>query len=133
MVGGIKLRSGERLPPLRSYMDDVTSILQTAPCTIRLLERLDELLTWARMKVKSGRSRNLSLRKGVLQARTTFVAGGEPIPQLDEKPLQSLGRQYSADLTDKEMVKQARQHCLRSIVAAPAISGCSCLQGCPYC
>lgn len=57
-------------------MDDVTSILQTAPCTIRLLKRLDELLTWARMKVKAGKSRSLSLREGVLQARTTFVAGG---------------------------------------------------------
>lgn len=31
VVRGIKLPSGERLPPLRSYLDDVTSILQTAP------------------------------------------------------------------------------------------------------
>lgn len=53
VVGGIKLPSGVRLPPLRSYMVDVTSILQTAPCTTRLLKRFDELLTWAGMKVKA--------------------------------------------------------------------------------
>lgn len=34
---GPRLPSGERLPALRSYMDNVTSILQTAPCTARLL------------------------------------------------------------------------------------------------
>ncbi|KAJ8412463.1 hypothetical protein AAFF_G00127990 [Aldrovandia affinis] len=48
MVGGIKLQSGQRLPPLRSYVDDDTSILQTAACTTRLLKRLDELVSWAR-------------------------------------------------------------------------------------
>lgn len=41
MVGGIKLPVGQRLPPLRSYMDDVTSLLQTASCTARLLKGMD--------------------------------------------------------------------------------------------
>ena len=45
MVGGIKLPSGQRLPPLRSYMDDITSLLQTTACTSRLLRRLDELMS----------------------------------------------------------------------------------------
>uniref|UniRef100_A0A3B4XDA6 Reverse transcriptase domain-containing protein n=1 Tax=Seriola lalandi dorsalis TaxID=1841481 RepID=A0A3B4XDA6_SERLL len=109
VVGGIRLPSGERLPPLRSYMDDVTTILQTAPCTTRLLKRFDELISWARMKVKAAKSRSLSIRKGVPQDKTTFVAGGEPVPQLAEKPLKSLGRQYTADLSDRQMGKQARQ------------------------
>ncbi len=47
VVGGIRLPSGERLPPLRSYMDNVTTILQTAPCITRLLKRFDELISWA--------------------------------------------------------------------------------------
>ena len=89
-------------------MDDVTSILQTAPCTPRLLKRFDELISWARMKVKAVKSRSLSLRKGVLYDKTTFVAGGEPIPQLSGKPLKSLGRQYTADLSDRQMGKQVK-------------------------
>ena len=113
VVGGIRLPSGERLPPLRSYMDDVTTILQTAPCTTRLLKHFDELISWARMKVKAAKSRSLSIRKGVPQDKTTFVAGGERIPQLAEKTLNSLGRQYTADLSDRQMGKQAKQILLR--------------------
>ncbi|KAJ8393990.1 hypothetical protein AAFF_G00055230 [Aldrovandia affinis] len=105
MVGGIKLQSGQRLPPLRSYMDDVTSILQTAACTTRLLKRLDELVSWARMKIKPSKSRSLSLRKGVRNGNTIFVAGGEQIPLLVTQPIQSLGRQYTAELSDKQMGK----------------------------
>ncbi|KAK0146800.1 LINE-1 reverse transcriptase [Merluccius polli] len=41
MVGGVKLPSGQRLPPVRGYMDDITTILQTAACTTRLLKRID--------------------------------------------------------------------------------------------
>lgn len=37
MGRGLKTPSGGRLPVLKGYMDDVTSILQTAPCTARLL------------------------------------------------------------------------------------------------
>ncbi|KAJ8414518.1 hypothetical protein AAFF_G00037200 [Aldrovandia affinis] len=105
MVGGIKLQSGQRLPPLRSYMDDITSILQTAACTTRLLKRLDELVSWARMKIKPSKSRSLSLRKRFRNENTIFVAGGEQIPLLVTQPIQSLGRQYTAELSDKQMGK----------------------------
>lgn len=64
VVGGVRLPAGQRLPPLRSYIDDITCLLRTAPCTSRLLKRLDELITWARMKFKPQKSRSLSLQKG---------------------------------------------------------------------
>ncbi|RXN29065.1 hypothetical protein ROHU_018794 [Labeo rohita] len=105
MVGGIKLPTGKRLPPLRSYMDDVTSLLQTAACTSRLLKRMDELMSWARMKIKPSKSRSLSLRRGVRNDNTIFVVGGEKIPLLSEQPIKSLGRQYTADLSDKQIGK----------------------------
>ncbi|KAL6489820.1 hypothetical protein MHYP_G00001650 [Metynnis hypsauchen] len=105
MVGGIKLPNGQRLPPLRSYMDDITTLLQTAACTSRLLKRMDELMSWARMKIKPSKSRSLSLRRGVRNDRTTFVVGGEKIPLLAEQAIRSLGRQYTAELSDKHMGK----------------------------
>ncbi|XP_077382825.1 5-azacytidine-induced protein 2 isoform X1 [Festucalex cinctus] len=103
MVGGTKLPSGQRLPPLRCYMDDVTSLLQTAACTSRLLKRVDELTSWARMRIKPSKSRSLSLRRGVRNDNTIFVVGGEKIPLLSEQPIKSLGRQYTAELSDKQM------------------------------
>lgn len=39
MVRGVRSASGQHLQALRSYMDDVTSLLPTAACTVRLLKR----------------------------------------------------------------------------------------------
>ncbi len=44
MSRGLRSPSGGRLSALRGHMDDVTTILQTAPCTARLLKHLDELI-----------------------------------------------------------------------------------------
>lgn len=109
MVGGMKLPSGQRLPPVRGYMDDITTILQTAACTTRLLKRIDELVGWARMKIKPAKSRSLSLRKGVRNDHTIFVAGGEEIPLLANQPVRSLGRTYTADLSDRQMGETVRK------------------------
>ena len=109
VVGGARLPTGRKLPPLRSYMDDITCLLQTAPCTSRLMKRLDELIIWARMKFKAKKSRSLSLRKGVLNDRVTFIIGGENIPRIADQPIRSLGRQYTASLSDKEIGKTTLQ------------------------
>ncbi len=109
MVGGMKLPSGQRLPPVRGYMDDITTILQTAACTTRLLKRIDELVGWARMKIKPAKSRSLSLRKGVRSDHTIFVAGGEEIPLLANQSVRSLGRTYTADFSDRQMGETVRK------------------------
>ncbi len=105
VVGGVRLPAGQRLPPLRSYMDDITCLLRTAPCTSRLLKRLDELITWARMKFKPQKSRSLSLRKGERNDRVTFTISGEDIPRIVDQPIRSLGRLYTSGLSDKDMGK----------------------------
>lgn len=66
-------------------------------------QRLDELTLWARMKIKPSKSRSLSIRKGVRSDRTVFMAGGEKIPLLAEQPIRSLGRQYTSELSDRQM------------------------------
>lgn len=103
MARGLKSPTGRRLPALREYMGDVTSILQTAPCTARLLKRLGELTAWARMKIKPAKSRSLSIRKGVRDDSTVFTAGREKIPLLAEQPIRSLGREYTPKLSDRQM------------------------------
>ncbi|KAJ8334019.1 hypothetical protein SKAU_G00413380 [Synaphobranchus kaupii] len=103
MVRGVRNQSGQRLPALRSYMDDVTTLLQTAACTNRLLKRLEELLIWARIKIKPAKSLSLSIRKGARSDNISFSVDGAKIPLLVEQPVRSLGRLYTADLSDKHM------------------------------
>ncbi len=76
MARGLRSPSGGRFEALRGYMDDLTTILQIAPCTARLLKLLNELIQWARMKIKPLKSRSLSIRKGVRDDMTVFTAGG---------------------------------------------------------
>ncbi|KAL7378001.1 hypothetical protein ABVT39_007243 [Epinephelus coioides] len=85
-------------------MDDITTLLQTAACTSRLLKRLEALLTWARLKIKPAKSCSLSNWKGVRNNNISFLVNGEKIPLVAEHPVQSLGRLYTADLSDRHMV-----------------------------
>lgn len=68
VVGGEQLKSGLRLPPIRAYMDDVTTLTLTIPCTRRLLRKLQENIEWARMKFKPNKFRSLSIVKGKFQS-----------------------------------------------------------------
>lgn len=61
------------------------------------------------MKIKPSKSRNLSLRKGIRRDHTIFVANGEEIPLLSEQPVCSLGRTYTAELSDKHVGESVRK------------------------
>ncbi len=102
-VRGARSLSGQRLPALRSYMDDVTTLLQMAACTNRLLKRLEDLFTWARKKIKPSKSRSLSIRKGARRDNISFSVNSEQLPRLIDQPVKSLGRLYTADLSDRNM------------------------------
>lgn len=111
VVGGVRLPAGRRLPPLRSYMDNITCLLRIAPCMSRLLKRMDELITWARMRFKPQKSRSLSLRRGEQNDRVTF----NNIPRIGDQPIRSLGRQYTSCHLDKEMGKTIYQQLLAGL------------------
>ena len=61
------------------------------------------------MKIKPAKSRSLSIRKGVRDDRTVFSAGGEKIPLLAEQPIRSLGREYTSELSDRQMGRTAQK------------------------
>lgn len=107
-MGGVWLPTGHRLPPLRSNMDDNTCLVRTAPCTARLLRRLDQLITWARMKFKPSNVRSLSLQRGERNGRATFSIGWENIPHIIGD-IRSLRRLYTSSFWDKEMEKTSLQ------------------------
>lgn len=58
---------------------------------------------WALMKIKPSKSQRLSIRKGMRDDRTVFSAGGEKIPLLAEQPIRSLGREYTSELSDRQI------------------------------
>lgn len=104
LIGGKQMVGGVKSQTVRSYMDDDTTLLQTAACTARLLKSLEELLGWACMKIKPTKSRSLSIQKGIRIDNICFTVDGERIPLVVEEPVRSLGRLYMADLSDKHMV-----------------------------
>lgn len=58
----------------------------------------------AQLKIKLTKSRSLSIRKRIRNDTITFLVNVKKIPLLVEHPVQSLGRLYTADLSDKHTV-----------------------------
>lgn len=42
VVGGVRLTSGQKLSPLRGFMDDITNLLPKAPCTCFTMYKIAE-------------------------------------------------------------------------------------------
>ncbi|KAK3761935.1 hypothetical protein RRG08_065149 [Elysia crispata] len=86
-AGSANLGSGCYMPPLKAFMDDTTIICTNNEETRRMLERLDVLMAWCRMKFKPKKSRSLSVRKGKIDATTTFTAANQQLPMVRQEPL----------------------------------------------
>ena len=52
VAGGKRLQDGTRLPPIQAYMDGMTTLTTTAPCTRQLLAKLNDGLKWAKLTLK---------------------------------------------------------------------------------
>ena len=98
--------------PKKAFMDDITLLTQDQHVMQNVLLRLDELITWSRMRFKAKKSRSLTFSKG-RQKQKRFKIAGEDIPTVKEKPVKSLGRWYADSLSDKgrgvEIMKQAEE------------------------
>ena len=96
--------------PKKAFMDDLTILTEDVETMERILKRLDELVSWSRMKFKAKKSRSLTLRKGV-QKQIKFQIANEEMPTVKEEPVKSLGRWYEGTLSDKsrgvEVMRQA--------------------------
>lgn len=101
----VKVRS-----PKKAFMDDVTLLTRDVDTMQNILTRLDELISWSRMKFKAKKSRSLTFYKGK-QKQQKFTIAGEQMPTVKEEPVKSLGRWYAGTLSDKSrgvaIMKQA--------------------------
>ncbi len=114
VVGGERLQSGQRLPPVHAYMDDMTTLTSTIACTKRLLVKLHANITWARMKLKPSKSRSISIVRGKLVDQR-FHIDETPIPTVLEMPVKSLGRWYNASLKDSDQSDQLREETIKGL------------------
>ena len=72
------------LPPSRAFMDDITILVPSQIAADGLQQRYYDLFTWARMKAKPKKSRNLSLVGGSVK-EIHFKFGGDKIPTVREE------------------------------------------------
>ena len=75
--------------PKKAFMDYVTLITTEVDAMNNVLYRLDELITWSRMKFKAKKSRSVALKNG-RQSKQTFKIAGEVMPTIEEEPVNSL-------------------------------------------
>ena len=94
------LGGGCFMPPLKAFIDDTTITCPNEDETHRMVERLDILVAWCRMKFKPKKSRSLSVRKGKIDATTTFTVANQQIPTVSLEPVKSLGRWYDSSMKD---------------------------------
>ena len=97
-AGPANLGGGCYMPPLKAFMDETTIICSKEDETRRMLERLDVLMAWCRMKFKPKKSRSLSVRKGKIDATTIFTVASQKIPTVSQEPVKSLGRWYDSSM-----------------------------------
>lgn len=54
-------------PPIRAYMDDMTTLTNADACTKQLLGKPQENIKWAWMNIKPSKSRGISIVEGLLR------------------------------------------------------------------
>ncbi|XP_030281784.1 uncharacterized protein LOC115586678 [Sparus aurata] len=106
---GPKTKSGIRQPPIRAFMDNLTVTTVSAPGCRWILQGLERLTIWARMRFKPEKSRSLVLKKGKVINRFYFSLGGTCIPSVTEKPVKSLGKTFDCSLKDAASIKATNE------------------------
>ena len=70
---GEVLDGGIVLPPMKAFMDDFIMLIEYKLGTEDLLQRLDELFTWCRMKAIPKKRRSLSIIHGKVNLIHLFI------------------------------------------------------------
>ncbi|KAJ3585711.1 hypothetical protein NHX12_014430 [Muraenolepis orangiensis] len=102
---GPRTNSGQRQPPIRAFMDDLTVMTESVPGCRWILKGLEELVEWVRMRFKPAKSRSMVLRKGKVVDKFRFNIADTAIPSISEKPVKSLGKVFDCSLRDTTSIQ----------------------------
>ena len=95
--------SGSRQPPTRVFMDDITITARNTVEGRGMLEYLEKLFTWTRMRFKPTKSGSLVIRRGKVE-KIVFRITGHTIPTIQEKPIKCLGKWFNETMCDTESI-----------------------------
>ena len=87
---GPKTNTGERLPPNRAFIDDLTLTTEIYVQARWLLSALEETATWARMKFKPTKSRSLIIKKCKQTDKFILKLQGKDILSIPDNQVKSL-------------------------------------------
>lgn len=87
------------------FMDDLTVTTTSVPGARWILQGLETLMSWARMRFKTAKSRSLVLKKGKIADKFCFCLGEHQILSVTEKPVKSLGKVFNCSLNDRDTIK----------------------------
>ena len=106
---GPTTRSGQRQPPIRAYMDDMTITTTSVIGARWLLRGIENLISWARMSFNVRKLRSLVLKKGkIIEER--FKLSGESIPTIKQNPVKSLGKRFDDSLKDTVAIQETKEN-----------------------
>ncbi len=78
------MESDVHQPPMRGFMDDLTITTLSHVQARWIFKALDDVATWARMKFKPRKSRNMVIRNGKVNSKFQLQLQGEIIPSIEE-------------------------------------------------
>ena len=104
---GPVLKSGSKHSPTRVFMDDMTITAKSIVEGRWMLENLEKLFTWARMRFKPTKSRSLVIRKGKLE-KVVFRISNKTIPTIQENPIKCLGKWFNERMCDTESIRSPK-------------------------
>ena len=87
------LGGGCYMSPLKAFKDSTTIICSKKDETRQMLERLDVLMAWYRMKFKLKKSHSFLVRKSKI-----FTVANQQIPTDSQDLIKSLGRWYDSSM-----------------------------------
>ena len=106
---GPMMKSGIYQPANRGYMDDLTITTKSHIQARWVLNALDEVVTWARMKFKPKKSRCMIMRKGRIVTNINLLVQGEAIPSIKDNPIKCLGKWYDDSLRDHNNIDNTKR------------------------
>ena len=92
---GPRMDSGIYQQPIRGFMYDLAVTTTTHIQARWVLSALENSVSWARMKLKTKKSRCLVPRKGRLDRRVKMQNQGEKVPSIVGNPIKCLGKQFN--------------------------------------
>ncbi|XP_030004234.1 uncharacterized protein LOC115429122 [Sphaeramia orbicularis] len=102
---GPRMKSGQRQPLIRAFMDDLTVTTESIAGCRWILKGLEKQVEWARMHFKPAKSRSMVLRKGKVEDKFRFYIAGTAIPTITEKPIKTLGKVFDSSLKDRASIQ----------------------------